>query len=258
MQVKGPAGRATRAEQLRSGWSFRLVPDAYEGGGSWVTAHRADRDYVAPGKAADASRSMREGGRRARAAVRRYAVANRCDRMITLTYAEACEDRDRFVADMRRFWLDLRAALGGDPLPYLWVPEWHKRHGLHAHAAVAQYIPHRLIRQVWGKGIIDVRLKAGMPMGGQTGVVIERARICARYLAKYMGKAFEDERRVLGRHRYDCAQGFQPRSVPITGATRDEVYAQACELMRGPADTLWFSPDDATFSAIWASWRAAA
>lgn len=28
-------------------------------------------------------------------------------------------------------------ALGGDPLPYVWVPEWHKcGHGLHLHFAV--------------------------------------------------------------------------------------------------------------------------
>ena len=144
--------RVARAEQLRSEWWFWLVPDAFEGGGAWLQPRRADRGWVSAGSASDASRSMQEAGRRARTKMRRYAVANRCDRMITLTYAEACHDRDQFVADLHSFWVDLRAARGGTAHPYLWVPEWHKSHGLHAHAAVSEFIPFTLIRDVWVAG----------------------------------------------------------------------------------------------------------
>ena len=43
--------------------------------------------------------------------------------------------------------------LGGKPLPYLWVPEWHPGgHGLHVHFAVGRYVKHGLIRDVWGAG----------------------------------------------------------------------------------------------------------
>lgn len=255
--VAGSVQRAARAEQLRSGWSFRLVPDAMEGGGAWLSARRADRPYGVPGVAVDRSRSLREAGRRARSKARRYVVANRCDKMITLTYAKACEDRDQFVADLHDFFIGLRAALGGSAFPYLWVPEWHKSHGLHAHAAVAQYIPFKLVREVWARGRVRIERMAGAPVGRSVPVVAERARICARYLAKYIGKAFDDERRVLGRHRYELGQGFQPREVQLTGQSRDEVYAAACDLMRGPADVLWFSPEDAAFTALWASWRPA-
>lgn len=256
LEVAGPVERASRSNQLRSEWSFRLVPDAFEGGGAWITPRRADRSYVRAGQAADSSRSRHEAGRRARTLMRRYAVANRCDKMITLTFAEECHDRDRFVSCLHAFWLDLRTALGGSPFPYAWVPEWHKSHGLHAHAAVSQYIPFTLIRDVWGRGRVRIERMSGAPVGQSRSIVAERARICARYLAKYIGKALDDDRRDLGRHRYEVAQGFQPPSVRIVGATRDEVYAQACELMGDAAERLWFSPDDAAFTAMWASWRA--
>ena len=256
LRVTSTVARAARAEQLRAEWSFRLVPDAFEGGGAWIAPRRMDRVYVGAGNAADASRSMRESGRRARTTARRYVVANRCDRMITLTYAAPCEDRDRFVADMREFWLDLRAALGGAARPYLWVPEWHKTHGLHAHAAVGEYVPFRLSRDVWGRRRVRIERMADAPVGRSRAVVGERSRICARYLAKYFGKDFDDARRVLGRHRYDVGQGFQPESVTFTGRTREDALAQACAHMQAPADTLWFSPEDASFSAMWASWRA--
>jgi hypothetical protein len=257
VEVADSVQRAVRATQLRAEWSFRLYPDAFEGGGSWVTARRADTPRPAAGHGADQARSLREAARRARSSMRRYLVANRCDRMITLTYAEACHDRDQFVADMRGFWLDLRAALGGTPRPYLWVPEWHKSHGLHAHAGVAEYIPFQLIREVWGHGRVRIERMAGAPIGHARAVVAERARICARYLGKYLGKDVDDTRRVLGRHRYDVAQGFQPASIILTGRSRDDVLRQACEHMNGKPERLWFSPEDADFIALWASWRAA-
>ena len=213
--------------------------------------------FIRAGEGANSARSLQEAGRRARTAARRYVVANRCDQMITFTYAQACHDRDQFVADMHAFWLALRAALGGKPFPYLWVPEWHKSHGLHAHAAVSQYIPFALIRAC---GDVAASGSSGWPAhppGRSAGVVAERARICARYLAKYFGKAFDDERRVLGRHRYDIGQGFRPKRIVFTADTRDGALAQACDHMGSRADTLWFSPEDANYAAMWAAWRAA-
>lgn len=255
--VARPAERAARLAQLRSGWTFALYPDALEGGGCWVTPRRVQPVFIRAGEGANSARSLQEAGRRARTAARRYIVANRCDKMITFTYAQACHDRDQFVADMHAFWLALRAALGGKPFPYLWVPEWHKSHGLHAHAAVSQYIPFALILSLWGRGRVRIERMAGAPAGRSAGVVAERARICARYLAKYIGKAFDDERRVLGRHRYDIGQGFRPKRIVFTADTRDGALAQACDYMGSRADTLWFSPEDANYAAMWAAWRAA-
>lgn len=92
-------------------------------------------------------------------------------------------------------------------------------------------------------------------MGRSPAVVAERARVCARYLGKYVGKALDDSRRVLGRHRYDVAQGFQPRAIGLSAASRDEVLRQACEVMGSGAQQVWYSPEDAEFHAMWAAWQ---
>jgi hypothetical protein len=233
--VAGSVQRALRQAQLRAEWSFRLVPEAFEGGGAWITPRRADRTVVPSGKSADPTRSMREAGRRARTTMRRYAVANRCDRMITLTYVTACHDRDEFVADLHGFWRDLRKVMGGTARPYVWVPEWHKTHGPHAHAAVSEYVPFSTVRDVWGRGRVRIERMAGAPIGQARAVVAERSRICARYLAKYVSKDFGTHRRVLGRHRYEVAEGFQPAAVVLRAPTRDLVLAEACERMQGPS-----------------------
>jgi|GEM_PF-4388228 hypothetical protein len=42
--------------------------------------------------------------------------------------------------------------LGGESLPYLWVPEWHPGgHGLHLHFAVGRYIKRSAIESAWGR-----------------------------------------------------------------------------------------------------------
>jgi hypothetical protein len=43
----------------------------------------------------------------------------------------------------------------------------------------------------------------------------DEARLAARYLAEYIGKDFADHPKGL--HRYDVAEGFQPRVVRVTG-----------------------------------------
>lgn len=256
----GPLARRSLSRQTRGGWSFRLYPEAFEGGGCWVSASREPREFVPAGLGMDGGRSSVEAARRARGQVRRYVVANRCDRLLTLTYrGEGCHDPGQFVADVHGFWVELRRLLGGDVGPYLWVPEWHPGgHGLHAHAGLAGYVPVRLIRHAWPHGErVHVQRLSGTPVGRAPGVVAERARFCARYLGKYVGKSFEDTRRVLGRHRYEVAQGFQPRAVGLTARSRDGVFRLACAAMRADPERVWYSPEDASFAAMWAAWRPA-
>lgn len=162
----GPLARARLARQARGAWSFRLYPDALEGGGCWVPASREPSVRIPLDDASDSPRSALEGARRARASVRRYVVANRCDKLITLTYRGAgCHDPARFVADIAAFWVELRRLMGAGVGPYLWVPEWHpKGHGLHAHAGLATYVPVRLIRAAWPHGErVDVKRLSGTP-----------------------------------------------------------------------------------------------
>ena len=95
-----------------------------------------------------------EAVRRARTKLRRYGVANRLNRLATLTYAgEGCHDPVQLRQDVAAFFKGLRPALGGRAFPYVWVPEWHPGgHGLHVHFAVGRYVRQTLIRDTWGRG----------------------------------------------------------------------------------------------------------
>jgi hypothetical protein len=148
----------------RSYWSFTLYPQAGEGGGCFVPTLR--RSSVAGG-APDVERSRQEAARRARAKLRRYCAANRLNRFATLTYAGlGCFDPHQLRADAAEFFRGLRRELGGKPLPYAWASEWHPGgHGLHVHFAVGRYVGQRLIRDVWGRGIVHIKLIGDLPVG---------------------------------------------------------------------------------------------
>lgn len=54
-----------------------------------------------------------------------------------------------------------------------------------------------------------------LPVGSGT---LSEARVGAGYLSKYVAKTFTDpSARVLGLHRYDVAQGFQPQPIALSG-----------------------------------------
>ena len=93
----------------------------------------------------------------------------------------------------------------------MWVPEWHKSHGLHLHFALGRYAARGLIESAWRDGVADagfvhVELLGDLAVG--SGRVAE-ARKAAGYLGKYVGKSFGAER-TRSLKRYDVAEGFQP------------------------------------------------
>ena len=60
-------------------------------------------------------------------------------------------------------------------------------------------------------------------------------------LAKYLGKDF-GQRRETGLHRYEVAQGFQPRSFEIAARSFAEGFDEAREAMAGlEVDSVWRS-----------------
>ena len=63
---------------LKAYWSFKLYPDAAEGGGCFVPTFR--RKPIG-GDVADPERSQQEAARRAKAKLRRYCAANRLNRL---------------------------------------------------------------------------------------------------------------------------------------------------------------------------------
>ena len=141
------------------------------------------------------------------------------------------------------FFRRLRAELGGKPLPYVWVPEWHKTgHGLHLHFAVGRFVPRGVIEQAWGHGFVHIKLLGDLPAGSGS---LAESRRAAGYLSKYVAKSFDDDRdgvlRPKGLHRFDVAQGSRRARPVIRGATRAEVFEHASGAMGGAPDVFWSS-----------------
>ncbi|WP_084181532.1 rolling circle replication-associated protein [Jatrophihabitans endophyticus] len=178
--------------------------------------------------------------------------------MLTLTYrGSGNHDRDLLVDHLHDFWRTLRGEVGGS-FPYLWVPELHPGgHGWHAHAALGAFVPIRTVRACWPHGDrIDLARKGRV--GLSDAAVVERARIAARYIGKYLGKGFEESARALGRHRYECAQGFQPEVERFEAATRDELVGRLDARMGAhPLLRSWFSLPGDERQSFWLSWAVA-
>ena len=241
-----------RVALLRREWQLSLYPQAAEAGGCLVTT----RSWESAGRDADPERSAAEAIRRARAKIRRYGVANRLNRLATLTYAgEGCSDPVQLRQDVAAFFKALRPALGGEALPYVWVPEWHPGgHGLHVHFIVGRYVRQSLIRDAWGHGIAHIKLIGDLPVGSSS---LAEARKAAGYLCKYIGKGLDDERRRAGLHRYEVAQGFQPERIYVYGQTDAEAIARASEYMQRAPETIWRSSSVEGWRgppACWAAW----
>jgi hypothetical protein len=245
------AGLVAEDSPLWSGWSLSLYPEAGEAGASFVRPPSGGGP-----RRSDRERSKVEAARRARSKVRRYCAANRLNRLGTLTYAGAgCHHGRDFRGHIGEFFRNLRGELGGEAFAYVWTAEWHKSgHGLHAHFAVGRYIARSRIEAAWGRGFVHIKLLGDLPVGSSAW---DEARLAARYLSKYVGKDF-DAKRAAGLHRYDVAQGFQPRKVRIRGRSVDVVLAGAAQQMgRRPAQ-LHRSEDIEGYDGppwVWASWR---
>jgi len=181
--------------------------------------------------AVDAERSAAEANRRARAQIRRYCAANGLNRLGTLTYAgEGCHDPRELRSDVGAFFRALRVGLGDERFPYLWVGQRHPGgHGLHVHFAVGRFVNRTLIEGAWGRGFVHIKLLGDLPVGSSA---LEEARLAARYISPYVSRTLADDR-LPGLHRYEVAQGFQPKSVECYGPTADAAIASASKLMGG-------------------------
>jgi hypothetical protein len=220
--------------EVEARWLLNLYPEAAEATGCFVSPRRP---WHGPWEVHE-DRAASEAIRRARGAIRRYCAANVLNRLGTLTYAgDGCHDARGFRSDLAVFFRRLRTDLG-PALPYLWVPEWHKSgHGLHAHFAVGRFVGQRRIAAAWGHGFVHIKLLGDLPVG--SGAIAE-ARIAARYLSKYVGKDLGPEG---GLHRYDVAQGFQPKVRRLRGVSLDDVLGQATTIMGRPPVEVWDSAD---------------
>ena len=239
--------RGSRNDEL---WVLTLYPQAREGGGC-LSVRRMN---VPTGGRPDPERSRAEAGRRARGKLRRYCAANLLNRHATLTYRPpGCFDPAQLRADVAAFFRGLRGQLG-KRFPYVWVPEFHPGgHGYHVHVALGRYVSRGVIERAWPHGHFWIKLVGNLPAGA--GAVGE-ARIVAGYMAKYVSKTFDDERRPLGRHRYEVGQGYQPEKVLVYGCSVEDVIARASLLMGCLPSYVWLSPKEGWHGppACWAQW----
>ena len=197
-------------------------------------------------------RAADEAARRARGKVRRYCAANRLNRLGTLTYGPPfCRDADALREDVGTFFRHLRRRTG--PLPYLWTPELHSDgERYHVHFAVGRFVHYAWIREAWGRGHVHIKLLGDLPVGSGS---LGEARLAARYLSKYIGKALDASPYAL--HRYEVAEGYQPQSVRIEASSLGEVWAEAAYAMAGEPEYRWDSGTDPGWRgphAVWASW----
>ena len=242
---------------LLRGWSLTLYPGAAEAGGCFYSARERVSGYVG-GPTADPERAAVEAGRRARARLRRYCAANLLNRLGTLTYGPPrCTDPRQVREHVGLFFRNLREQVG-EPFPYAWVPELHKDGvHFHVHFAAGRYIPRKDLDAAWGRGWVHIKLLGDLPVG--SGKLAE-ARLAAGYLSKYVAKTFIDEQsghRPRGLHRFDVAQGFKPDVIRLYGTSREDVIAQAADLMGGQPKTYWFSDEVDGWQgppAMWVQW----
>jgi len=145
---------------------------------------------------------------RARARLRRYAVANALEGFVTLT-TEGGEALQRAVTGIIR---RTRDRIG--PFPYAWTLERGIAFGrLHAHL-LAPWIPASSLASEWDLGFTDIKRLASS----------EERRTAAVYMAR-------DFDRPVMRQRYIPAKGYKPEATPVAAHTRDEFVAIATDLI---------------------------
>ena len=229
---------------------FTLYPQAAEGGGCFVPALRR------PAVGAARSRAVAAGGGAAGSS--EAAPLLRGEPAQPLRDADLRRggllDPQQLRADVAEFFRGLRRELGGKPLPYAWASEWHPGgHGLHVHFTVGRYVRQSLIREVWGRGIVHIKLIGDLPVGSGA---FEEARLAASYLAKYVSKNVADERRAAVCIATRSRRASSRSGCRYAGGSEEAVLAEASELMGGVPSRVWrvVSGGLARPPAYWCAW----
>src|SRR5665811_406031 len=177
--------------------SVTVYPTAGEATGAWVPRDRSEIKKV-KGVVPDVIANRKRSARRAQGRARRYCAANGCDRLWTLTFGDSFGHAPTsFAETMRhaqRFVRRLRAS-GLIPAGFalLVTAEKGSKNGRwHIHLVFAGYLPVLRVRAIWGLGA--VQCPKGRRHRGRHGKApaLNEARRVATYVAKYVGKDFED------------------------------------------------------------------
>lgn len=161
--------------------------------GAWVKAVPTDQEMQ------DRAAMNRErSARRARTQVRRLVRSKGLDTLLTLTYRENMEDRDRMARDFDVFMKRIRRQFPG--FQYVCVFERQKRGAWHAHIAVERVQSHYLHKGVLVKSF-DLLRSIWRAVVGEGNIDVSKSRRkrqrtlakIASYMSKYIGKGFEND-----------------------------------------------------------------
>lgn len=154
------------------------------------------------------SKSLRtkENARRTVLVFRRLVASNlgQSDKpiLMSFTYAENFTDFQQAREDFRLFIKSVKDKFG-TKIRYICVPEFQKRGAIHFHTLFWGLDPllaqtersTRLFAKFWGKGFVDV-------------IQTDGSQKLSTYLAKYMAKAFIDER-LISKKAYTCSRNLK-------------------------------------------------
>ena len=186
-----------------STWSVKI----HDFGKQWIESswgkvdpHPGKRGFK--GKSLNKAQNEKRARARATGEIRRKCLSIGADHLVTLTYRDNVEDRERVLTDLER--LRRMLSRGGYSMPYVAVLECQKRGAIHPHLAVRGFQDIRLLRRCWykivGKAQGQVNVKGPRP--GTSPVKL------ARYLSKYISKDIDNQPREFEEHRYFCSLGI--------------------------------------------------
>ena len=172
------------------------------------------------GESLNEDKNRERAVQRARKRVRLLCKQIMADRLLTLTYRENVQDRERVESDFKEFSRLMNRLVkrtGKEWWRYVAVLERQERGAWHIHLAVHGRQVYDVVRALWhqvvgvGMGNIDVQ----NPKGNHAGKVKEWPRHkLAAYISKYIGKDAEDSE--LNAKRYWASRGIDI-ALPVSG-----------------------------------------
>lgn len=176
-----------------------------------------------------AAQNVQRSARRAKTKVRRLCKAKGLTTMLTLTYRENMQDRERMSRDFDVFMKRLRRVV--PDLQYVCVFERQKRGAWHAHIAVPRVLSHYVSRGTLVKSFDLLRSLWRAVVGQDNGNVdVSRNKRVARssaklaaYITKYVSKSFGEM--ADGKDSYRASGRRLPQPVVLRLNTADLVEA---------------------------------
>ena len=173
------------------------------------------------GESGDREKSIEISTQRSRRSVRERCKSISADHMLTLTYRENVQDRERVLGDMKEFVrrINKLEKMGLRKLHYVAVLEPQERGALHIHMAVHGFKRWKTLFAIWqeivGKGNGGVYVSGSGELEMKDGAFKKKAKRNARkrgvhevaaYLSKYIGKDVDET--DLNKKRYFASRGI--------------------------------------------------